>query len=297
MEVESTWSTLAVSLDTDDNSTRSGVGVQLSATLRDHGPFPCSLGPGVSQYIKQVWPHDGVPHLNSTPHTRTSTHKATPALNQGWTIVSIIQTITKFVQRPSYVRLTDAFQDDYHMTDTFHLRPEAGWEDLQDYRPETCHIMLLEKLPAFTTNNPFQGVSDPTSTPGCSVQIPIYGAEVSQSSRYWEFMQTPQLIPSGQSGGVCPCPTRLPPGPNATSEPRDRGPLEVASTESNGYRLPAVPSQHEQPPVPSCDHINCNPPPDVGFLSRRFTENGNWIRARSLAVAGLAYKRRGCKPL
>lgn len=80
MEVESTWLTMAASLDTDDNSTRSGVGVQfLSATLHDHGPLSCSLGPVVSHYIMRVWPRDGVPHLTRfTPPTRTSTHKTAP---------------------------------------------------------------------------------------------------------------------------------------------------------------------------------------------------------------------------
>ena len=203
------------------------------------------------------------------------------------------------------------------MTDTFHSRPEVSRgalqrpgpedlstygflphpEDLRDYRSETYHMVILEKLPAATTNHRFRGVTNHAATPSCLTQTPIYGNEVSQSVRYWECMQTPQLIPPEQSGGVCPCPTRLPSGPNATSEPHARGPFEVVSTESCGYPFPTVFSQHKQPPVPSCDHTICSPPPDVGLLSRRFTENEVWIRARAFAVASLAYRRRGCKSL
>jgi len=126
------------------------------------------------------------------------------------------------------------------MTDAFHPRPEAGWEDLQNYRSETSHMVLLEKLPAFSTNHLSQGVSDSTATPGFSAQFPIYGNEVSQSFKYWESTQTPRFLPPGQSGGVCPCPTLLPPGYNATLDPRACGPLEVVSTDSHGYQLPMV---------------------------------------------------------
>jgi len=150
--------------------------------------------------------------------------------------------ITRFVQWPSYPHLSNASQGDYPMTDAFHLQPEPEEsptyefpthpDDLQDYRSETCHMVILEKLQAATANNQFQVVTNHAATPGYSVQIPICGNEVSQSSRYWEFIQTPQLIPPGQSGGVCQWPTSLPPGPNPTSEPRILGPFEVVSTEA-----------------------------------------------------------------
>ena len=169
------------------------------------------------------------------------------------------------------------------MTDTFLPNPEDY------YRPS--RVGILGTLQAVTTNRHLQVVTNQAAISGYSAQIPIDVHEVSQSIRYWEFMQTPQLIPPGPSGGVCPCPTRLPPEPNA------RGPLETVSTESCGYPLPTVFSQHKQLPVTSCDHTSCDPPPDVGFLSRRFTENGIWIRARALAAASLAYRRRGCKSL
>ena len=151
------------------------------------------------------------------------------------------------------------------MTDTFHFRPEVSRgalqrprpedlstygflphpEDLRDYRSETYHMVILEKLPAATTNHRFRAVTNHAATPGCSTQTPIYGNEVSQSVRYWERMQTPQLISPEQSGGICPCPTRLPSGPNATSEPHARGPFEVVSTESRGYPFPTAFSQHK----------------------------------------------------
>ena len=50
-----------------------------------------------------------------------------------------------------------------------------------------------------------------------------------------------------------------------------------------------------EPPPPSCDHTKCNPPLNVGFLSRRFEENETWNRARAAAVAAQVHRRRGCK--
>lgn len=176
--------------------------------------------------------------------------------------------ITKFVQRPGYLRLTNAFQCDYPMTDTFRSRRF----DLQNYRSKPFNTVLLGDLP-------------------------VGECGVSQSSGYWEFMETPQLGSVRPSSGICPCPTRLPHGPNAASELRARGPLEAVSTESRGYQLTRVFSRDKQPTVASCDHANCDPPPDVRFLSRRFEENLNWYRGRAAAVAHLSYNRRGCKLL
>ena len=48
-------------------------------------------------------------------------------------------------------------------------------------------------------------------------------------------------------------------------------------------------------PPPSCDHTNCHPPSNVGFLSRRFEENENWIRGRGRALASVPLKKRGSK--
>jgi len=171
------------------------------------------------------------------------------------------------------------------MTHTFDTRQEVSRESL--------HV-ILQTLQAVTTDH-HQVVTNHTATPGSAARTPIGVQEVSQSFRYRESTQTPQLISSWPIGGVCPCPTRVPAGPNAIPAPRTRGPLEVVvNNESQGYRFPTVFSQHRQPLVPSCDHTDCNPPPDVGFLSRRFTENGNWIRARAAAVASPRVKC-GCR--
>ena len=129
--------------------------------------------------------------------------------------------------------------------------------DPLDHRFEASHMMILDRMPTATSDYSFQAVNDSAAFPAYSPQAPIYGNEVSQPSGYREFMR-PQSIPLWPCNGVCPQPTNSPSGP-------------------------------------ICDHTTCNPPPDVGFLSRRFAENGNWIRARASAVASLAYKRRGCK--
>lgn len=43
-----------------------------------------------------------------------------------------------------------------------------------------------------------------------------------------------------------------------------------------------------------CPHISCPPPPNVGFLSRRFVENAKWERARKDAVTSFSYENCGC---
>ena len=55
--------------------------------------------------------------------------------------------------------------------------------------------------------------------------------------------------------------------------------------------------KHRAPPLSICDHVNCYPPNEVGFLTRRFEENGDWLRGRALAVSSLAFKRKGSKLL
>lgn len=175
------------------------------------------------------------------------------------------------------------------MTDAFYFGSEVDWEPTQplgpedpsiyeflthpedplDYRFGASHMLILDRLPAVTHNHAFQGVDDPAVIPGGSTKTPIYGNEASQSPRYWEHMQTPQSTTPGSSMGICPHPTHPPSGPNMNSQP----------------------SFH------SCDHATCIPPPDVGFLSRRFVENEDWIRARAAAVASLAHRKRGCKSL
>lgn len=47
--------------------------------------------------------------------------------------------------------------------------------------------------------------------------------------------------------------------------------------------------------TPRCSHINCRPPSNVGFLSRRFKENEHWIRGRALAVVSSTQTKRGSK--
>jgi len=110
----------------------------------------------------------------------------------------------------------------------------------------------------------------------------VYGKEVSQPTGYWEFVRTPQSGPPRRSGRICPNPTYLPPRSNGNSGMNNLSPLHAAF-------------EHRQLPLPSCDHTTCYPPPDVGFLSRRFTENGSWLRARASAVASLGCRRRGSK--
>ena len=90
-------------------------------------------------------------------------------------------------------------------------------------------------------------------------------------------MQSPQSIPSGQSNGVCPSPTSLP----------------FIANDSCWIHADY---EYKWLPPPSCDHGNCKPP-DVGFLSRRFMENEDWIRARASAAASITHKRGGGKSL
>ena len=207
----------------------------------------------------------------------------------------------------STLNLTNTFQDDYPMMDTSEdlsgvdggSMCDLGSEDLSisrflthhedplDYRLGASHMLILDRLSATVPDHPSyeaNGFADIFNGPP---QVPIYGNDVSQSSRYWEFMQVPQSVPPRQSNEVCPRPTYLPSGSNTTLQ-------SIGNPWMDPLYL-RVAAACNQPPSPNCDHTRCYPPLDVGFLRRRFPENENWVRARAAAVASLSCRRRGCK--
>ena len=216
--------------------------------------------------------------------------------------------------------LANGLQDDYSMTDAFDLRdgdsqhrlgPEhlstsgsfAHHEDPLDYRFGAPHMLILDNLPADIPRFSSQTMNSPL---GGLARNHIYANETSQSPRYWEFVQSPQPTYSGQSNGVCPNPTFI---PNLTCQlelagidDRSCPPVKVYRNARTIITLEMdspfpfrAAVKQKRPQLPSCDHTTCNPPPDVGFLSRRFPENENWIRARASAVAFLAHRRSGSK--
>lgn len=151
--------------------------------------------------------------------------------------------------------LANSPKDDYLMADGFSPKPDADADPL-DYRFGAPHMMVLDKLPAVTTARTSQAAYESLMVHGSSAWEGIVGNELSQNTRYWGALQSPQSIPRRQGGEVCPDWIFFPSG---------------------------------------CDHRRCYPPPDVGFRSRRFEENQDWIRARACAVAFLAHRRRGSK--
>ena len=215
--------------------------------------------------------------------------------------------------------LTDAFQGDYHMTDgdheglSFSELPALVGDPL-DFRFGASHMLILDGLSVAVHYYPSQTVNGLTVLDGSS-RGPIHTNEISPYSRYWENLQNPQSLPPQQSNVVCPSPTHLPSRPNPVSQPGNH--VEMVSAGSrhhppatiprhthpighsgmNGPRLLLPAAECAEPPPPSCDHTTCYPPPDVGYLSRRFVENENWVRGRACAVASLVYRKRGCKSL
>ena len=108
--------------------------------------------------------------------------------------------------------LTNSLQDDCFMTDVSNPEPEVD-EDPLDYPFGASHMMVLDKFPAVTPHCTSQATY---TVRGCSAWEGIVGNEVSQTTRYWDAMQSPQSIPSRQNDGDCPSPTSLPSGPNLT---------------------------------------------------------------------------------
>ena len=199
--------------------------------------------------------------------------------------------------------LANAYQGDHPMEDILGLLPGADGDSLHDLEPEDLlisessarledpldyqapHMLVLDQLPAVSPHHPPQTMNDFLATSGGPAQVPVHGNEVSQSSRYWEFLQSPQLAPPIQSSGDCPTILGLEPKATTTNPPRFARNTQPIGNPRTSYH----------PPPRSCDHNNCKPPSDIAFLSRRFTENQNWVRARAAAVASLACKRTGCR--
>lgn len=120
------------------------------------------------------------------------------------------------------------------------------------------HMLILEKISSLTPYQLSQVENGPLALDGGSRWD--NGNEAQQAAVYRQSVNSSQLFFS-QNNLACPSPTSLP-----------------------SYHTP-----------PDCDHRNCNPPPDVEFLSRRFEENINWIRVRKLAVDSFARGKRGSK--
>ncbi|KAF9645653.1 hypothetical protein BDM02DRAFT_487408 [Thelephora ganbajun] len=128
-------------------------------------------------------------------------------------------------------------QGDYPMVDVFDIQPEvdsdpqpedrgiSGFLDPLDspldYRFGASHMVILDNLPAEIPHYLSQEVDNILTVLLDSARDPIYGNEVSQSTRYWEFMGSPQSTHPEQSSGVCPRPTSLPSRPNLTSRPNN----------------------------------------------------------------------------
>jgi len=175
--------------------------------------------------------------------------------------------------------LTDDLQSDYLMTDAFDLLPgvDGGTEGLPIPEfPSHHRDPLGDRLPAVIPYHPPQAVNGLAT----SSRNRTYGNEVSQSTGHRELMPAPRPSYPGQRIRICPNPTSLPSGPFGNSG-------------MNSLSLSRAVIERGQLPLPSCDHTTCYPPPNIGSLSRRFTENEIWIRARQAAVASLTYGRCG----
>lgn len=207
--------------------------------------------------------------------------------------------------------LANGLQYDYFVEDALSSHPEAEMDvDSPDCGYDTSHMVILDELSKAIPCYPSQVAGVRLGPPRSSPWDGIVGNEISQSDRYWKNLGDHQSTPSAGHNPVCPCPTAPPSGPKLS----DR---ELAAVSIEGHPCPPVKVSHEiqvviyaaekniilshtakacNLPTPSCDHTTCNPPLDVGFLSRRFEENGNWLRARAAAVAAQVHRRRGCKP-
>jgi len=187
----------------------------------------------------------------------------------------------------------NGLQGDYLMGNAFDSpQPEvdAGPPDGQFEDP---HMQNFDELPAFTSYDSSQAVNRPLAVHRDSYWDGIIGNEPSQSTRYWQSMRSPQSVASRQCNGVCPNPTSLPSRPQSFDYYAMGGiescicPLALASHNPQS----TVDSEMNNRPLrPRCDY-RCYPPPNVGLLSRRFEENEDWIRGRSLAVSLIVYRK------
>lgn len=197
----------------------------------------------------------------------------------------------------SAFNLIDDLQSDYLVEGAFDLHPEV------DTNPSDCRFALMISGSAYYSS---QAVDGPPAVRRDPVWDGIIGNEPSESTKYWECLQSPQSTPSRQSSGPCPSPTSLPPDPDAhvamvSIESRICPPAMASHNPQSIINSVLNNSSHihaaREPPLPSCDHINCHPPGDVAVLSRRFKENEWWDRSRARAVSNLPYGRRGSKLL
>lgn len=118
----------------------------------------------------------------------------------------------------------------------------------------------------------------------------------SQRSGSCDPVQAPQSINPGRSSEVCMTPTCSPLRVVAYNT------VDV-SAENRNHQLATVshnarPIRNQRTTTPltlTCPHTDCDPPSDVGYLSRRFRENMNWVLGRESAINSLADKRTGCE--
>jgi hypothetical protein len=203
----------------------------------------------------------------------------------------------------SAFNLIKYLQADYLMEDAFGPQPEAD-ADPPGYDFENFQMSILRRLPECIQTPEIQHHSFFDG---------IIGNEVSPSARYWETMQSPQSIPLRQGSEICLNPRYISSSHNLHSGPG--GHFAMVGIE-NCICPPAVVSHNSQPivnsgisnpslttaarghegfPLPSCQNDNCHPPPNPGLLSRRFTENKDWIQGRECAVPTLPHRRKGSK--
>ena len=187
----------------------------------------------------------------------------------------------------------NGLQGDYLVENAFDSpQPEVD-ADPPDNLFEVPHMQSFNELPAVTPYDSSQAVNRPLAVHRNSYRDGIVGNEPSQSTIYWQSMRSPQSVAPRQCSGVCPNPTSLPSRPQPCDYDAMRSiescicPLAMASHNSQSI----VDSEMNNRPLrPRCDH-RCYPPPNVGFLSRRFEENEDWIRGRSLAVSLIVHRK------
>ncbi|KAF9789810.1 hypothetical protein BJ322DRAFT_558472 [Thelephora terrestris] len=179
-------------------------------------------------------------------------------------------------------------QYDYPMADTFDFQFGANAGPLYGAEPENQSTPVPSAYHVYTFQHMLDYVQPPTVVPN---QLPqalnspfpslaqnhVFSFHVPPPRGRWQFTRNPRPVRFGHHG-VCPTPTSLPSVPNLTQASN-----YVEMMMRNGSFRAA--NEYNRPLFLSCDHANCNPPQNVGLLSRRFPENDRWIQARAVAVS------------
>jgi hypothetical protein len=204
------------------------------------------------------------------------------------------------------------------MADTFDFQFGANAGPLYGAEPENQSTPVPSAYHVYTFQHMLDYVQPPTVVPN---QLPqalnspfpslaqnhVFSFHVPPPRGCWQLTRNPRPVRFGHHG-VCPTPTSLPSVPNLTQASNyvemvcNRTSFCPSATVSYDTKMMRngsfrAANGYNRPLFLSCDHADCNPPQNVGLLSRRFPENDRWIQARAVAVSTIPRIKTGSESL